>query len=65
MPTAQDDSLTQNTARRVKMAGGMVIDTLLPPQQLLGLEADPIAKRMWADVTFLDAPWCEALRTPV
>ena len=64
MPTAQDDSLTQNTARRVKMAGAMVIDTLLPPQQLLGLEADPIAKRMWADVTFLDAPWCEACGLP-
>ena len=64
MPTAQDDSLTQIAARRMKSAGGAVIDTLLPPQELLGLDADPIAKRMWADVTFLDAPWCEACGFP-
>ena len=64
MPPAQDDSLTQFTARRVKSVGGAVIDTVLPPQELLGLEADPIAKRMWADVTFLDAPWCEACGLP-
>lgn len=64
MPTAQDDSLTQYTVRRIKSAGGAVIDTLLPPQELLGLDADPIAKRMWADVTFLDAPWCEACGFP-
>ena len=64
MSTAQDDSLTQYTVRRVKTAGGAVIDTLLPPQELLGLDADPIAKRMWADVTFLDAPWCEACGFP-
>jgi len=30
----------------------------------LGLDTDPIAKRMWADVTFLDAPWCEACGFP-
>lgn len=41
-----------------------MIDTLLPPQDLLGLDADPIARRMWADVTFLDAPWCEACGFP-
>ena len=64
MPIAQDDSLTELTARRMKSAGGAVIDVLLPPQALLGLEADPIAKRMWADVTFLDAPWCEACGLP-
>ena len=64
MPTAQDDSLTQYTVRRMKTAGTAVIDTLLPPQELLGLDADPIAKRMWADVTFLDAPWCEACGFP-
>lgn len=64
MPTAQDDSLTQFTRRRAKQAGAAVIDTVLPPQELLGLEADPIAKRMWADVTFLDAPWCEACGFP-
>ena len=64
MSTAQDDSLTQIAARRIKSAGGAVIDTLLPPQELLGLEADPIARRMWADVTFLDAPWCEACGFP-
>ena len=64
MPPAQDDSLPQYTARRMKSAGGAVIDTLLPPQELLGLDADPIAKRMWADVTFLDAPWCEACGFP-
>ena len=64
MPTAQDDSLVQYTTRRLKSASGIVIDTLLPPQALLGLEADPILKRMWADVTFLDAPWCEACGFP-
>ena len=64
MSTAQDDSLTQYTSRRIKTAGGAVIDTVLPPQELLGLDADPIAKRMWADVTFLDAPWCEACGFP-
>ena len=64
MPRAQDDNLTELTARRMKSAGGAVIDILLPPQELLGLDADPIAKRMWADVTFLDAPWCEACGLP-
>ena len=64
MSTAQDDSLTQYAARRIKTAGGAVIDTLLPPQELLGLEADPIVKRMWSDVTFLDAPWCAACGFP-
>ena len=64
MPLAQDDSLSEMTARRIKSAGEAVIDALLPPQDLLGLEADPIAKRMWADVTFLDAPWCEACGLP-
>lgn len=64
MTTVQDDSLTQLTRRRIKAGGDAVIDTLLPPQQLLGLEADPIARRMWADVTFLDAPWCEACGFP-
>lgn len=64
MSTAQDDSLTQYTTRRLKSAGSAVIDTLLPPQELLGLDADPIAKRMWADVTFLDAPWCETCGFP-
>lgn len=64
MSTAQDDSLTQFTRRRIKAGGDAIIDTLLPPQDLLGLEADPIAKRMWADVTFLDAPWCEACGFP-
>ena len=64
MPTAQDDSLTQFTRRRIKAGGEAIIDTLLPPQDLLGLDTDPIAKRMWADVTFLDAPWCEACGFP-
>ena len=64
MPSAQDDSLTQFAARRIKSAGETVIDTVLPPQNLLGLDADPIARRMWADVTFLDAPWCEACGFP-
>ena len=64
MPSAQDDSLTQYAIRRVKSAGGSVIDTVLPPQELLGLEADPIARRMWSDVTFLDAPWCDACGFP-
>ena len=64
MSTAQDDSFTQYTSRRMKTARGALIDTLLPPQELLGLDADPIAKRMWADVTFLDAPCCEACGFP-
>jgi len=46
MPKAQDDSLKEFTQRRLTSAGSAVIDTLLPPQDLLGLEADPIARRM-------------------
>ncbi len=64
MPKAQDDSLKEFTQRRLTSAGSAVIDTLLPPQDLLGLEADPIARRMWAEVRFLDAPWCEACGFP-
>lgn len=64
MSKAQDDSLTQVTSRTAKHLGGAVIDTVLPPQALLGLEGDPIARRMWADVTFLDAPWCDACGFP-
>ncbi len=64
MPEVQEDSLTQFTSRRLKSAGEAVIDTLLPPQDLLGFESDPIARRVWADVTFLDAPWCEACGFP-
>lgn len=64
MPLAQDDSPIEFAARRIKSAGEAVIDTILPPQELLGLDADPIARRMWADVTFLDAPWCNACGFP-
>jgi len=64
MPRAQDNSLIDFTTRRLKSTGEAVIDVLLPPQELLGVEADPISKRMWADVTFLDAPWCEACGLP-
>ncbi len=68
MPKAQDDSLIEITAlqtrQKAKHMGGAVIDTILPPQALLGLDADPIARRMWADVTFLDAPWCEGCGFP-
>ena len=64
MPNTQDDSLRKISQRRLKSAGGAVIDTVLPPQELLGLEADPIARRMWADVSFLDAPWCDACGFP-
>jgi len=68
MAAKQDNSLIELTQRSLKRqltsAGGVVIDTLLPPQDLLGLESDPIARRMWADVRFLDAPWCEACGFP-
>jgi len=68
MSIAQDDSLTELTRRRAKSLGQIVsdavIDTILPPQALLGLEGDPMAKRMWQDVTFLDAPWCDACGFP-
>jgi len=68
MVSKQDNSLIEFSQRqlkgRLKSAGEAVIDTLLPPQELLGLDADPIARRMWADVTFLDAPWCEACGFP-
>lgn len=60
----QDDSLTQYTLRRAKRAGGTVVDTVLPPQELLGLAGDAMARRFWEDVTFLDAPWCEACGFP-
>lgn len=64
MLKAQDDSLTQVTSRSAKQIGEAVINTILPPQALLGLDGDPIARRMWADVTFLDAPWCDACGFP-
>jgi len=64
MSNWQDDSVRQMTARAMRDAAGRVIDTVLPPQELLALSDDPIARRMWEDVTFLDAPWCEACGFP-
>ena len=72
MAAKQDNSLIEFSQRQLKgqlkgqlkSAGETVIDTLLPPQELLGLDADPIARRMWADVSVLDAPWCEASAVP-
>jgi len=64
MSTAQDDSLTQFTRRKFEEGVSAVVDTVLPPQALLGSDLDPISRRMWADVTFLDAPWCEACGFP-
>ncbi len=53
------------TVTRVGRDGAkLVMDTVLPPQELLGLAGDDLARRMWADVTFLDAPWCEACGFP-
>jgi len=66
MPKVQDNSspILASAKQAVKAAGKAVVDTLLPPQELLALDSDPIAKRMWADVTFLDAPWCERCGFP-
>lgn len=64
MSETQDDSLPQWIGRTVKRAGGSVVDTVLPPQELLSLAGDPLSKRLWENVTFLDAPWCEACGFP-
>jgi len=51
-----------------RSGGRAMVDTVLPPQELLGLGGDmggdDLTRRMWADVTFLDAPWCEACGFP-
>ena len=62
--TWQDDTLSRRMMRRSKSAGGAVVDTVLPPQALLGVAGDVLDRRMWEDVTFLDAPWCEACGFP-
>ena len=64
MVKVQDNSALAFAAQRLAGAGKVVIDTILPPQELLSLEADPIARRLWAEVTFLDAPWCDACGFP-
>lgn len=65
MSKAQDDSSAQYAlTQRAKIISETIVDTILPPQALLGLDGDPIARRMWADVTFLDAPWCDACGFP-
>ena len=64
MVAIQDDSLKQFMTRRMKSVGETVVDTVLPPQELLGLAGDPMARRLWEEVTFLDAPWCEACGFP-
>lgn len=53
---AVNDSLR----RAVKLA----VDTVLPPQSLLALEDDPISKRLWQDVAFLDEPCCQICGYP-
>ncbi len=64
MSETQDDSLPQVMTRALKHAGGSVVDIVLPPQELLSLAGDPLSKRLWENVTFLDAPWCEACGFP-
>ena len=64
MSNWQDDSVRQITARAARDTANRVIDTVLPPQELLALSDDPVARRMWDNVTFLDAPWCEICGFP-
>ncbi len=45
-------------------AAKLAIDTLLPPQSLLTLENDPMSKRLWQDVVFLDEPCCQICGHP-
>jgi len=40
------------------------LDTVLPPQTLLALDDDPISKRFWQDVAFLDEPCCQICGYP-
>jgi len=40
------------------------VDTVLPPQALLALDDDPISKRLWQDVAFLDEPCCRICGYP-
>ncbi|MEP1230646.1 MAG: ComF family protein [Litorimonas sp.] len=46
------------------MATGLMVDTVLPPQTLLSLGDDPVSKRLWQDVTFLDEPCCQICGYP-
>jgi len=64
MPETQDHRLTQKLTRHMTETGQRVVDTVLPPQELLSLVGDPHAKRLWQDVTFLDAPWCDCCGFP-
>lgn len=49
-------------SRPIRAIGRALIDTVLPPQDVLSLQGE--AKRLWENVSFLDAPWCEACGTP-
>lgn len=64
MVELQDDSLKHYMTRRAKAVGEAVVNTVLPPQELLELAGDAQSRRLWENVTFLDAPWCEACGFP-
>ena len=48
----------------VNDAARLAMDTVLPPQSLLTLEDDPLSKRLWQDVAFLDEPCCQICGYP-
>ena len=64
MPERQGDNLIHVASRQLGQAGQAIVDVVLPPHELLGLSGDPHAKRLWNDVTFLDAPWCKICGFP-
>lgn len=60
----QIGQIRQAGSEALHMMSKLAVDTILPPQSLLALEDDPISKRLWQDVTFLDEPCCQICGCP-
>jgi len=60
----QRDEIGQAVNRSLRHTVKMAVDTVLPPQSLLALDDDPISKRLWQDVAFLDEPCCQICGYP-
>ena len=48
----------------IRQVANQVVDIVLPPQSLLALGEDPLLKRLWQDVSFLDEPCCQICGYP-
>lgn len=60
----QSSEIGQAVNDSLRRAATLAIDTVLPPQSLLALDDDPISKRLWQDVVFLDEPCCQICGYP-